>query len=121
MSTRERAWQVRLAAAAEADFRDIVEWTAEQFGPRQAEVYARTISAAIAALTAGPTIVGAKARADIADGVFTLHVARGRRKGRHFILFRATHDEATSVVDVLRVLHDMMDLPRHVEPGDENP
>ena len=42
-----RTWKVLLAAAAEADFRDIIRWTAEEFGDAQARVYAETLSAAI--------------------------------------------------------------------------
>ena len=36
-------WQVRLAAQAELDFSEIVTWTLENFGERQAETYAETL------------------------------------------------------------------------------
>jgi toxin ParE1/3/4 len=85
------AWEVRLTAAAEADFHSILKWTVEQFGNAQARRYAQTLSAAIEALTAGPTVVGVQAREDIGKGLLTLHVARGGRKGRHFVLFRKDH------------------------------
>lgn len=106
-------WSVRLTAAADADFREIVAWTAAQFGVAQAIVYAQTLSAAIEALSGGPGIAGAKARADIGEGLFTLHVKRRGAKGRHFLLCRAGDDDER-VVEVLRVLHDAMDLARHV-------
>ena len=119
MRARTRPWPVRLTAAAEADFQDIVRWTLGQFGEAQSRIYAETLSAALEALTAGPTVPGVKARDDIANGLFTLHVARHGRKGRHFVIFRVGHDQGREVIDVLRLLHDAMDLPRHVPPVDE--
>ena len=38
------AWQVRLASQAEQDLFDIILWTAENFGTKQAEHYAETIA-----------------------------------------------------------------------------
>lgn len=55
----------------------------EHSGEAQARVYAETLSTAMEALTGGPTVIGAKARNEIAKGLFTLHVARQGRKGRH--------------------------------------
>lgn len=119
MTTEARVWPVRLAAAAEADFQDILRWTTERFGVAQAEIYAETLSSAVAALTAGPTVLGARRRDEIGKGLFTLHVARSRRKGRHFVVFRIGHDQGREVIEVLRLLHDAMDLPRHAPRTDE--
>lgn len=119
MTTGARSWPVRLAAAAEADFQDILRWTLEQFGHAQARAYAETLSAALEALASGPAVAGAKARDDIAKGLFTLHVARHGRRGRHFVMFRIGHDKGHEVIEILRILHDAMDLPRHVPPVDE--
>ncbi len=110
-----RTWTVRITATAQDDFRNILVWTAEQFGARQATVYARTLSNSIAALSAGPTIPGTKSRDEIVKGLFTLHVARSGRKGRHFLLFRIGSDKDRQVVEILRVLHDVMDLQLHVQ------
>jgi toxin ParE1/3/4 len=112
-------WTVRLTAAAASDFQRILEWTAEQFGERQAFVYAETLAMALEALAEGPSVIGAKPRDEIIKGLFSLHVARRGRKGRHFIMFRvAPRDHA---IDVLRLLHDSMDLPRHFSGTDEEP
>ncbi|MFI4988815.1 MAG: type II toxin-antitoxin system RelE/ParE family toxin [Alphaproteobacteria bacterium] len=118
-----RAWVVRLSAAAEADYQDILVWTVERFGTARALTYAETVSEALAALAAGPAIVGVKARDDISKGLCTLHVARQGRRGRHLILFRVADDENRPTVDVLRLLHDAMDLVRHIPraaPGDSD-
>jgi toxin ParE1/3/4 len=111
---RTRSWPVRLTAAAEADFQDIVRWTAENFGDMQARIYARTLSMALEALATGPMIIGAQMRNDIAKGLSTLHVARRGRRGRHFVTFRIGHDQGREVIEILRLLHNAMDFPRHV-------
>ena len=120
MSTGARRWTVRLTAAAEADFREILRWTVAQFGETQARVYAETLSAAITDLAAGPTVIGTRERNNIAKGLFTLHVARKGRKGRHFAMFRIGQDRDREVIEILRVLHDAMDLQRHLPPAAEN-
>lgn len=115
MTRRSAAWTLRLTHAADADFQDILVWTVERFGARQARTYATTLTRAISALTSGPTVTGVRAREDLGPGVATLHVARGRRKGRHLIVFRARIERDEHVIDVLRVLHDTMDLSRHLD------
>lgn len=108
------SWTVRLSAAAEADYRQILQWTVKNFGPAQARSYADTLSSALKALSAGPSAIGAKERTEIDDNIWTLHVARNGRKGRHFVLFRINKIKAHNVIDVLRLLHDSMDLERHL-------
>ena len=108
-------WTVRLAGAAEADFSQIVRWTALRFGPLQARTYAATLSAALQALAAGPSVVGVKIRPEIGVAIHTLHVARNGRKSRHFIVFRVADGQ---VIDVLRLLHDGMDLQKHLSAED---
>ncbi len=114
VDVEQEFWTVRLSAAAEADFRNIIDWTVDQFGDRQARVYADTVAAALEALNDRPTTVGVKERSEIAKGSFTLHVARGNRRGRHFVLFRVANKGRTRTIEVLRLLHDAMDLDRHL-------
>ena len=100
------------------DVEDIFDWTQTQFGEAQAFAYLDTLSAALESLADGPDVTGARQRDEIARGLRTLHVARLGRKGRHFILFRIRRDNEHDVIDVLRLLHDSMDLARHVPtPG----
>ena len=117
----KQVWTIRLAAAAEQDFREILRWTVENFGRGQARAYARTLSSALHDLARGPSIMGARPREDIGPGIRTLHVARKGRKGRHLVVFRVAPPPSEQVIDVLRLLHDSMDLPRHLpatgEPG----
>ena len=120
MRAGERPWTVRLTAAAEADFEEILRWTVAQFGEAQARIYAETLSAALNDLVAGPTIVGARKRDDILKGLFTLHVARKGRKGRHFVMFRVASAPDRDVIEVLRLLHEAVDPRRHLPAADES-
>ncbi len=103
--TGDRQWRIRLASAAEDDFRNILRWMAERFGETHACAYADILSRAIQALAAGPRVSGARERHEIADGLMALHVAR---RGRHLVLYRV----GSPVIDALRLLHDSMDMPR---------
>jgi toxin ParE1/3/4 len=109
-------WTIRLSAQAEEDMRSILVWTGNNFGPVQAGVYAMTLSLALEALLGGPEILGVKIRHELGADIRTLHVARQGRNGRHMIVFRIS---TSTVIDVLRILHDSMDLPRHIATMDE--
>jgi toxin ParE1/3/4 len=111
----KRVWTVRLGQQAEQDYVEILQWTTKTFGERQASTYAETMALAIVALEGGPDILGAKAREDIQVGIRTLHVARQGRAGRHIVVFRADGSD----IDVLRLLHDSMDLPRHLPAAND--
>ena len=104
-------WAVRLAEKAEQDLLDALVWTTDQFGALQADDYLETLTLALEALTDGPNIVGSKVRDDIGLGIRTLHVARLGRKGRHLVVFRFADGQ---VIDVIRLLHDSMDLAKHL-------
>jgi len=114
----ENTWTVRLSAAAEADFRQILRWTVDNFGSAQARVYTDTLSSALKALNGGTSVIGVKERPEIGSNIWTLHVARNGRKGRHFIMFRVAGAQDSKVIDVLRLLHDSMDLERHLPQND---
>lgn len=109
-------WRVRLAEQAELDLQSITRWTAENFGTQQADIYAQTLSLAIESLHDGPEVLGATVRDDLGLGVRTLHVARQGRKGRHFMVFRAAPEQT---IEVLRLLHDSMDLARHLPSAND--
>jgi toxin ParE1/3/4 len=108
-------WGVRLGATAELDFANILKWTAENFGARQSRIYRDTLVHAIGELADGPNVVGSSARDEIAGGYRTLHVARHGRRGSHFLLFRI---DRKHLIEVVRILHDRMDLQRHLPLAD---
>jgi toxin ParE1/3/4 len=106
-------WQITLSEEAEKDFSRILRYTGDTFGPLQAEIYEKTILSAIARLDAGPEILGSIDRDELRPGVRSLHVAQQGRRGRHFIVYRAV---ASDAIEIVRILHDAMDLARHIPP-----
>ena len=113
-----RKWRVRLGAAAELDFANILKWTTENFGARQSRLYRDTLVQTIGELADGPDVAGSKARDEIMRGLRTLHVARHGRRGRHFLLYRVAPGR---IIEIGRILHDRMDLQRHLPfAGDES-
>ena len=116
MNGRQRLWRVRLAAAAEADFDRILQWTAERFGKRRADIYTETLLAALDALKEGPAAAGVKNRNGLSKDILALHASRSGRKARHIVLFRVELGGDKRIIQVLRILHDAMDLPRHLSP-----
>lgn len=110
-------WTVRLGQQAEQDYLQVIHWTKTNFGNSQAKAYAETLSLTVQDLMSGPEIAGTKARDGIGPGIRTLHIARIGRKGRHFVVFRAGPEH---VIDVLRILHDSMDLPRNLPANDHS-
>lgn len=113
-------WSIRLASAAEHDYREILRWTVKNFGRGRAKAYAKTLSAALHDLTLGPSSAGVRLRDDIGSGIHTLHVARKGRKGQHFVVFRVDPSGSEHFIDVLRVLHDSMDLLCHLPAAKES-
>lgn len=106
-----RRWRVRLSVAANQDFASILQWTTRAFGPMQARDYRQTIVQAIRALQGGPDLPDSRARDELRAGVRILRVARHGRRGRYILVYRVIGE---GVVEVLRILHDSMDLARHV-------
>lgn len=112
-------WQVRLSAEVQRDFDIILRWTTEHFGRRQARIYEKTLKDALHHLTQGPAADGCRSRADLGPSIHFLHVARKGRKGRHFIVFRAAATAHAGTIDVMRLLHDRMDVVRHLPAANE--
>ncbi len=109
-------WRIRLSDAAEADFIHILADTREMFGPNQAAIYRATLVNALAAISVAPDTLGSRSRDDILPGLRSLHVARQGRRGRHLILYREQPDH---MLEIIRILHDAMDLARHIPTDGE--
>lgn len=86
---------------------------------------ATLIVQAIEDLTVDPARVGVETRPEIAAGVQAYFLAHFRNcvppaagrviTPRHFLIFRLRRDSA---VEIVRVLHDSMDLGRHLPPAE---
>ena len=110
----ERRWRVRLGAAAELDFANIVKWTTENFGARQSRVDQNPLVQAIGELAEGPDVADSKARDEIMPSLRTVHVARHSRRGSHFLMYRVA---PKTTIEIVRILHDRMELQRTSLPS----
>lgn len=116
MTAREGRWTVIISQVAKADLKDIQRWTAMNFGAAQAIRYEETLQLAIEALKSGRGTVALTKREDLGHGVFSLHVARRGRRGRHVLILKLRKEQEW---ELLRVLHDSRDLARHIPRADE--
>ncbi len=112
----------RLTEAAETDIVEILEWSERQFGGAARRRYERLLVAALLDVAADPTRTGSLARPELGSHVRSWHLrgsrehARGPdgvvQRPRHFLIYRAL-DPALIVIG--RVLHDAMELHRHLQ------
>jgi toxin ParE1/3/4 len=101
------------------DISSIQAWTQERFGEIISLRYDELLEYALADLLAKPARLGVTQHPGLPKDVFAYHLRFSRikakrgaiEKPRHFILFRAND----SVLIVLRVLHDSMNLPAHLD------
>jgi toxin ParE1/3/4 len=94
--------RIRLSSAARSDLSAIWEYTAERWGPVQAERYITLIRNRAEALAEGTTT---PRRADHVRKDYVILTA-----GSHHLWCRLTEHS----VDIIRILHQSMDVPRHL-------
>lgn len=92
-----------LSPAAQADLEQIWDYTRDRWGVDQAEVYLRELQRAIERTAANPQI--GRACDEIRPGYRKLAAAS------HTVFYQLTADGA---IDVVRVLHQRMDVDRHL-------
>lgn len=112
----------RLSDAAQADVTNILAWTHEQFGEVARLRYESLIVASLRDVATQPDRPGSIARPELGAGVRLWHLRLSRdhvatgspvvRRPRHFLVYRL--EPALLVVG--RVLHDAMELARHLDP-----
>lgn len=109
----------RLTHAAQADIISILAWSHEQFGEEARKRYEALIATAIRDAAACGGTAERVPRPELGDGMFAWHLAQSRtrspggtvRRPRHFLICRLDGD----VLVVGRVLHDAMELRRHLD------
>ena len=92
-----------LSPAAQADLEQIWDYTHDRWGVDQAEEYLRELQHAIDLAAANPRI-----------GHACNEIRPGYRKlaaGSHTLFYRVTADD---LIDVVRILHQRMDVDRHL-------
>jgi toxin ParE1/3/4 len=116
---------IRLTSAARADIVDILEYSEAQFGLAARQRYEHLVATALRDIAEEPKRPGSAPRPELGGDIRSWHLRLSReranaghgvvRRPRHMILYTVI-DEAS--VGVLRVLHDAMELHRHVGGGD---
>lgn len=116
-----------VAPAAERDIRRILEQSLEQFGDTAMPRYRALIVQAILDVAEDPHRAGSLERPEIFAIARTYHIANSRdrvptaagrvKSPRHFLLYRVISD---GKVEIGRVLHESMELSRHL-PVDDRP
>ncbi len=110
----------RLTHAAQADIVSILAWSNERFGAEASKRYEILIATAIRDAALRSDDVGHRPRPELGSGVFSWHLAQSRTRSpggtvhrpRHFLICRRAGD----LLVVGRVLHDAMELRRHLDP-----
>jgi toxin ParE1/3/4 len=111
----------RLSNAAQSDVLDILAWSHEHFGEAARLRYESLIAAALRDVASSPDRPGSVARPELGRGVRSWHLRLSRRpatpgstvvrRPRHFLIYRAE----PSLLVVGRILHDAMELARHMD------
>jgi toxin ParE1/3/4 len=97
-----RNYSLALASEAEDDLEDIFSYTLQTWGEQQLADYAGVIERALEAIASNPFL--GHSRADLTPG-YRCFIA-----GRHLIIYRIEEE----TIYVLRVLHERMDIRRHL-------
>jgi toxin ParE1/3/4 len=109
----------RISRAAQSDIIDILAWTQDQFGEQARRRYEKLIATGIRDISSAPARPGSIACPELGDGVRTWHLRGSRsrtgsgvvRRPRHFLIYRVDGE----IVVIGRLVHDAMELRRHVD------
>lgn len=110
----------RLSGAAKEDIVQILAYTEVNFGEVARVRYERLLIVALRDIAADPERVGSIARGELGNDIRSYHLRCSRDRARaehgivlrprHFLLYRRT----LQVIGIGRVLHDAMELQRHL-------
>jgi toxin ParE1/3/4 len=96
--------ELALSSLAEQDLIGIARYTLDTWGERQLEKYRSLLNQAFLDLARDPKRSRTKPRPELFSGCRSYHV------GSHIILYRVNEDR----IEIARVLHESMELERHV-------
>lgn len=110
----------RLSRLAATDILEVLIWSEHEFGEGARLRYERLIEAALADILEDPLRLGSHARPELGAGVRSWHLRLSRerartpegvvRRARHVVIYR----NQQRLVVVGRLLHDAMELARHL-------
>ena len=104
-----------LSAAAKSDLRSVLGWSLRTFGIPASKRYNHLILTALTEISENPLLLGSQ----VFEGKRLYQLRHSRKRAalgrlmvktpRHFILYRLS---PTGQIEVIRVLHDSMDIDR---------
>ena len=114
----------RLSEPAAADIAAILRRSEELHGKEARLRYRACLTAAMRRVAADPTAMSTVDRTELAPGFRSFHIRHSRGESRaapvanpaHVIFYRVVQ---TSVVEIVRVLHERMEPRRHVGSAEE--
>ncbi|HBP4588207.1 type II toxin-antitoxin system RelE/ParE family toxin [Pseudomonas aeruginosa] len=109
----------RISHDAQADIVDILRFTHNRFGDAARRRYQALIGAELEAVATDPQQIGSISREELGTDLRSIHLVYCRSMPkvgkvihpRHFVFYRVATDQ---VLEVVRVLHDSMDLDQHL-------
>ncbi|SCB49561.1 type II toxin-antitoxin system RelE/ParE family toxin [Rhizobium multihospitium] len=114
----------RLSAAAQADIVEILAHTHEHFGELARLRYEYLLVTALRDLATDPDRIGSLSRPELGDNVRSYHLRHSRERARHesgivrhprhLLLYQIVQAD---LIGIGRVLHDAMELDRHIPAG----
>lgn len=108
------SYKVRMSRQADRDIENALARTLAQFGERQQHAYKALIFEALDDIAAEPFAPPARHRPELHPDARMFRIARRGRHARHFFVYRVVGGQ---FIDVGRLLHDSMDLKRHLPSG----
>ncbi|CCV12535.1 type II toxin-antitoxin system RelE/ParE family toxin [Mesorhizobium sp. STM 4661] len=110
----------RLSAAAQEDIIELLVYTQANFGEIARQRYERLLITALRDIATDPERAGSVVRTELGHDVRSYHLRHSRERARtehgivlrprHLLLYRIT----LGVIGVGRILHDVMELERHL-------
>lgn len=118
---------IRIQPAARRDIEEALRWSLDNFGERALRRYQRLIAEALKEIAANPQLIPSYEMSGLQPGIRLYHLRHSRRRAivegesvrepRHFVAYLTVNKE----VVVVRLLHDSMEIARHLEGEHESP
>lgn len=116
--------RLRLSSLARADLAQILAVSAERWGPEGRRRYAALLAAAMRNVAAEPDGTATRDRTALSGGVQSFHLRHARvgakearvRQPVHVLYYRVVRP---GLVEIVRVLHERMELSRHLDAEPE--
>jgi len=101
-------FELRFSTRAAAEMEAVLDYTLVHFGRTKFAEYADLIREVYNQISRNPYGLSARSRPELGADVFSFHIGRRGRRARHLFLYRVS--EGSGSVDILRLLHDSMEL-----------